>query len=317
MLYKLDAFNQQSKPQNVINSESIKTIKTKLDHLDRKIDIQCQAGSGINAASAKNTTSSFANVVKRSNVKPAVVIKPKKKQDCEQTLEAIRSNVNSAAVKVCGTRNVKEGGIVLRCADATETMKVKSLVNEKLGDDYEIVLPKIKKPRLRVTNIPTDIANESVIDELKKHNEVLNDCDMSLITVLKRKATNKQQSSNDAVIEVNAAVYNKLLRLQSLCLPWRECKVFEHIYVKRCYKCLGFSHIAKDCKQEQKCSKCGGAHKFADCKSNKVCCANCRSANVTLKSKIDTKHHAWSSHCPVYKRRIESLVNKIEYNSTE
>lgn len=158
---------------------------------------------------------------------------------------------------------------------------------------------------------------DDVIGELKNHNELLKDCEITLVTVLNRKATSRQQTSNDIVIEVNSATYNKLLDMQSLRLPWRECKIFEHIYVKRCYKCLGFSHIAKDCKHEQKCSKCGGSHKFSDCKSKKLCCANCHAANEKLKTKSDTKHHAWSNICPVYKRRIESLVKKIEFNATE
>lgn len=155
---------------------------------------------------------------------------------------------------------------------------------------------------------------DDVIGELKNHNELLKDCEITLVTVLNRKATSRQQTSNDIVIEVNSATYNKLLDMQSLRLPWRECKIFEHIYVKRCYKCLGFSHIAKDCKHEQKCSKCGGSHKFSDCKSKKLCC---HAANEKLKTKSDTKHHAWSNICPVYKRRIESLVKKIEFNATE
>lgn len=171
-------------------------------------------------------------------------------------------------------------------------------------------------PRLRVTNIPSNIAKDSIIDELKKNNEELNDCDVSLIPVLNRKATSKQQSSCDIVVEVNSATYKMLMEKQLLRLPWRECRVYEHIYVKSCYKCLGFSHIAKDCKQDQKCSKCG-SHKFSECKNRNICCANCRSVNEKLKVKMNTKHHAWSTDCPVYKRRIESLVNRIEYNATE
>lgn len=168
LLYKLDTFNQQCIPQNDINSKSIKSVKTTLDALDKKIPAQQQTVKVVKNATPQHASCSFANVVKRSNVKPAVVIKPKNKQECAKTLEAITRNISTAVVNVCGTRNVREGGIVLRCANATETMKVKSLVNEKLGDEYEIVLPKIKNPRLRVTNIPTNITKESIIDELKR-----------------------------------------------------------------------------------------------------------------------------------------------------
>lgn len=140
---------------------------------------------------------------------------------------------------------------------------------------------------------------------------------MKLITVINRKATSRKTESNDAVVEVNGAAYTQLLDMSVLVLPWRECRILEHVYIKRCYKCLGFSHISKDCSADQKCSKCGGNHKFSDCKSKKLCCANCHSFNAKNKSKVDTNHHAWSKDCAVYKRRIISLVNNIEYNASE
>lgn len=118
-------------------------------------------------------------------MKPAVVIKPKNQQECAKTLEAITSNVDIASVDVCRTRNVKKGAIVLRCANATETMKVKNLIDEKLSEEYEVMLPKIKNPRLRITNIPTNIEKEAIIGALKELNEFLKDCDMSLITMQK------------------------------------------------------------------------------------------------------------------------------------
>lgn len=178
-------------------------------------------------------------------------------------------------------------------------------------------MPKVKNPRLRVTNIPAETTNESIINELKENNEAIKDIQMKLVTVINRKATGRKNSSNDIVIETNGAAYAKLLEMKQLSLPWRECQILEHVYVKRCYKCLGSSHIAKDCKGGQKCSKCAGTHKFSECKSSKLCCANCRSANETHKTKNATNHHAWSKECTIYKRRINSLVNNIEYNASE
>ena len=36
--------------------------------------------------------------------------------------------------------------------------------------------------------------------------------------------------------------------------------------VTQCYKCQGFNHIAKDCKNDRKCVRCAGAHKSTDCR---------------------------------------------------
>lgn len=316
---KLDLFNQVRIPQIEANNEFIKSMASKIDNVEKLITSNGPRASvsNNNNIGRQNAQPSYASIAKKTSVKPAVVIKPKAKQDSKKTLEAVTTNIDKKSVNVCGTRSVRDGGVVLRCVDAKETMKVKQLVSEKLGDGYEVILPKIKNPRLRVTNIAPDIKKESIIDELKKHNDGIKDIEMKFVTVINRKATSRKTESNEIVVEVNGAAHQKLLEMGILHLPWRECRVLEHVYLKRCYKCLGFSHIAKDCTGDQKCSKCGGNHKFSDCKSKSLCCANCRSQNVKHKTKLDTKHHAWSKECTVYKQRTTSFVNNIEYNASE
>lgn len=317
---KLDLFNQEHKLQIQANNDSIKAMSTKIDNFEKNIDSSVKVVQNMNNNNNINQSScsqSYASVTKKAIVKPAVVIRPKKKQDSKKTLEAVTTSVDKGAVNVCGTRTVRDGGVVLRCIDAKETMKVKQIVSDKLGDDYEVILPKVKNPRLRVCNIAADISNEDIIKELKTHNQEINNIDMKLITVINRKATSRKNETKDIVVEVNGAAYSKLLDMNVLKLPWNECRILEHVYVKRCYKCLGFSHIAKDCTGDQKCSKCGGNHKFSDCKSKNLCCANCRSFNAKNKTKIDTKHHAWSKECEAYKRRINTIINNIEYNASD
>lgn len=317
---KMDLSIQGQNPQISVNSQLVKAMSSKIDNLETVIGSFGKRGSSANnndTIGEKNSQPSYASMAKKPSVKPAVVIKPKKKQDSKSTLDAVTTSVDKGVVKVCGTRNVRDGGVVLRCSDTAETMKVKQLICEKMGDAYEVILPKIKKPRLRVTNIATDIPKESIIDELKKHNDEIKDIEMKLVTVINHKSKGRKPESNELVVEVDGAAHQKLLNIQILNLPWRECRVLEHVYIKRCYKCLGFNHIAQSCTGDQKCSKCGGNHKYSDCKSKSLCCANCRSQNGKNKTNLDTKHHAWSRECPVYKRRVTSIVNNIEYNASE
>lgn len=138
---------------------------------------------------------------------------------------------------------------------------------------------------------------------------------MKLITVINRKR--KNHSYNDVVVEMKCDKYKDVLEVGKLRLPWRECPVFEHLHLKRCYKCCGFSHKSNECKQAQICSRCAGPHKFSDCQNDTVCCVNCKQSNEHFRTKLSVNHHAFSKDCPINKRRLASLVNKIEYNAPE
>lgn len=273
LLYKLDLSNQQQKVLPTSNN-NLSSIETKLNELTDKISASSeQNNNNASEADKSKSTSTYAETAKRSTVKPAVVIKPKTKQTSTKTLDELKYNVDKASIKVCSTRNVRDGGVVLRCENPTETMKVKQIVIEKLGENYEVILPKVKNPRLRISNVDSEIEKDAIIGELKKHNSSIENIEMQLITVIPRK--HRSRVFNDIVVEVKSDAYKLLLEMGVLNLPWREC----HIHIKRCYKCCGFYHKSDECKQSQKCSRCAGQHKYSECKSKKLYCTNCSSSN--------------------------------------
>lgn len=323
MMYKIDMSCQQQKASEQTNNqmmnEMMKMMKNMIEKVDgiddrvKRIETQPIASR---PDDVQPSTSSVTNIVKSGVPKSAVVVKPKHKQHSKQTMEQITSAVDKTSVKVCGTRNARDGGIVLCCNNTADTMKVKEIVREKLGDGYDVTLPAVKNPRLRITNIATDIANDAIIDELKKNNEMIVNDEMKLVTVIPRKF--RGSVTNDVIVEVQSAVYKKLLNAGVLYLPWRECKVLQHLYIKRCFKCCGFSHTAQQCHQNsQFCSKCAGTHKFDSCKSKKLCCINCKVANEKFGLNLNAEHHAWSKDCKVLARKMQALQGKIEYSASD
>lgn len=314
MLHKLDLHNQKQIERQATEKGLSSKIEAELQILGNKINTNIDA-SNVNNAQHRGGKTAFSDVVKRGTVKPTVVIKPKKSQTSTTTLDDITKNIDKSKLNVCGTRNARNGSVVLRCIIANETIKVKQAVNDKLGENYDIILPKIKNPRLRISNVDPEIQKDNIIDQLKQHNDEIKEFDMNIVTIIPRKK--RSISFNDIVIEVKGEVYNKLMKLKILNLPWRECQIYEHLYIKRCYKCCGFLHKSNECKESQKCSRCGGPHKFSECKKTTFCCVNCHNANTKFKTGLKTNHNALDKKCPVFMRRIESLANKIEYNDTE
>lgn len=308
LLYKMDMCMQQQITSNLPSS-----IERKLNELDKKITANKVVASGNTANSSAKPA--YANIVKNGTVKPAIVIKPKLKQTSTKTFEEITKKIDKNDLNVCGTRSARDGGVVLRCVNSTETLKAKQMVNEKLGPNYEVIVPKMKLPRIRITNITSDIPKESIVDELKKQNELIKNMNINLITIIPRKI--RSNESKDAIVEVNSESYNKLMEIGVLKLPWRECRLLEHLHVKRCYKCCGYFHKSTECKQSQKCSQCAGSHKHSECKSKTYCCINCKQANEKFNLNLGTDHHSWDKQCSIYIRRLVSVKNKIEYNDAE
>lgn len=92
-------------------------------------------------------------------------------------------------------------------------------------------------------------------------------------------------------------------------IDWDECKVYQYIQVKRCYKCLGFNHTAKTCKNKLACSKCASEHNVRECEAENMNCVNCVEFNKKHNENTDTCLHAFARGCHVLQQIIENEMN--------
>lgn len=311
-VFKIDLFNQNMLAKKTQDDDKINSITTQLKEMSDNITILKEKYDNINSDEKNSHT--YAKVLKQSNVKPVIVIKPKDKKKSKETLEEITKKIDSKEVDVYNTRNTKNGGIVLACKNTSETMKMKQLMQKNFGDSYEVILPKIKRPRIRISNIDDSIHVDSIITELKSSNPEI-DGDMQLITTIKKKKYSN--SWIDIIVEVSGNTYKQLMAMGALKLRWRECRVVDHAYIQRCYKCCGFSHQAKDCTKNQACSKCAQPHRFDKCDKDTLACINCKISNERMNTNFDINHHAYSRECPILQHRFEILQAKIEYSDNE
>ncbi|XP_033222575.1 cellular nucleic acid-binding protein-like [Belonocnema kinseyi] len=67
----------------------------------------------------------------------------------------------------------------------------------------------------------------------------------------------------------------KLARAGHLKVGWVSCRVRKKKDTKRCYRCLGFGHVAEGCNGPDRtrgCFRCGKeGHKSAECNSASLC----------------------------------------------
>lgn len=123
-----------------------------------------------------------------------------------------------------------------------------------------------------------------------------------MIKTLVSKHTDKTYT---VIIETDVETYNVIVEHEKLSIGWDRCRVFEHVYISRCFRCLGFNHSSKVCTKKQACIKCGGEHERKECTSDEVKCINCMRAVEKLELELDVSHEAYSNECTVWKRRME------------
>lgn len=114
------------------------------------------------------------------------------------------------------------------------------------------------------------------------------------------------------IAEVDVKTYERMQEEGKVKIGWNICKVQDYIRILRCFKCSGYYHFAKDCKNNITCGNCGRKHTTKECKNETKKCVNCEEKIKSFKIKdINSNHSAFDTNCPYYKKEYEKQRNKI------
>lgn len=252
---------------------------------------------------SKSNAVTYADQVKFSE--PDILIAPK---NCDQksdvTENDIKNNISPSKMCIENIRKAPKGSIIVKCSNKESSEKLKSAAIEKLSDKYDVKVSEIRNPQIKIVNISTKLEDDELILKIKKQNDFIsNTTDIKVIKMYEVKK--KDEIKYTAIIESDTETIHQILNSEKLSIGWDRCRVFDHVYILRCYRCLGFNHISKVCTRKQLCIKCGGEHEKKDCKSNETKCANCVNAAKSLNITLDINHEAYSMDCSVFKRRVQ------------
>ncbi|XP_011694553.1 PREDICTED: uncharacterized protein LOC105453951 [Wasmannia auropunctata] len=195
--------------------------------------------------------------------------------------------------------------------------KLKDTVREKLGEDFKITEPKKIRPKIKVVNVGDEemqLKDETLVDTIKKQNTIDSRDEEFCIKIVKRMIKDKGGS---LILDVDEMTHELILRKDKINIGWRKCLVFDHYSVKRCFKCWGYYHIAKDCKRQETCNKCAGNHKASECRAKKMRCVNCMHKIKTYNLKINDEHDALSRKCPTFIRALEEEKKRTGWQTTK
>ena len=144
------------------------------------------------------------------------------------------------------------------------------------------------------------ISEDDIKTELAKNNVKINKVQRLMFNGQPtRKVVIQFENEQDINIALYSGIYFGRIRIR--CESYRTTQ-----QVKQCYKCQGFNHIAKDCKNAQKWVRCAGSHKSSECpdkdkNSLKLKCSNC-----------DGEHVASCKECPKFKDQIKIQADKAK-----
>lgn len=264
---------------------------------------------------------SWSNVLRQKKKKtndPVIVITPKDPQQKRNaTKKTLESTIDPSEFTVKNTKNSSNNGIIISCESEESCTKLMNIATEKMGENYEVKKPAKRLPRFKILKVIEAIDDDSdLIRKIKKRNMIISD-DRHKLEIVKREQVRAKgeniEGCNNIVVQTDGETFNKVIANGHLNIGWERYKVVDNVYIRRCYKCYGFNHNARECKSELACSKCSLPHLRKECKSNEEKCINCVETNKRLELNLNVHHNVWSSECRVYQRKLESSKKAISY----
>lgn len=261
---------------------------------------------------------SYSEVVENKKKENVIVIRPNMQQENKVTKELIREKVDIKSLTL-GVTKLKKGsnGTVIMEYETEEEMKIlKDTVQDKLGEDFRVIESRQKKLKLKIVSISKEdmkMYDNNLIATIKKQNKVNTEKDQ--IRIMKRinrgerggkeQHDKREKDVGSIIIEVDERMHEILLKKEKLNIGWNKCPVYNHVSIKRCFRCWGFYHMTKNRKRDEVCHKCAENHNSIDCTATKNRCVNCMFKIKAYNLKINDEHDALSMYCPILKKAIQ------------
>lgn len=243
---------------------------------------------------------------------PSLIIKPKQKQKSEKTKKDLRNQIQPSQLKI-GIKNMREtkqGGMVIKCSEKEDIKLLKQAAEDCLGKDYDIELPKLNLPKIKIVGYSGDKSPEELEDIIKQQNKWIEHKDKLKINYIRK---NRGKHTSTIYSECSPELYWKMMDHKKLFIGWERCIVYENLAVTKCFKCQGYFHKSNNCENEISCEHCAGNHERKSCTTQIKKCKNCEIANIKYKLGHNVNHTASDPECPSTKYHLNLIRSKTDY----
>jgi len=312
--------------QTCTTNDKVQMLDSKVSKLTQDIgDIKkllTARTAGPATTEQENTTSSvvptangnvWSNTEQVNKVKSLLVID--KNANCDLNNTAMMNVCNA---QVHSKRPDKNGNTVVVCESPESRDALKQhLITAGVTAD-KITEPKPRYPTISIVGFSSEMDEADFRDKIMFKNPKLahvcanNNAVFDIVSI-------KSVKSNSSVFQAFVRVSDDIRSIikcygDKLFLGWDRLSVYDHHYIRRCNKCQGYGHYARQCKNMQCCGLCASAdHQYLECEhkdkadSDKTAfyaCINCKTAG-----KPNYFHPAYSTECNMY-RYEQALLKK-------
>ena len=209
-----------------------------------------------------------------------------------------------------------EENVIIDCMNEESATLIENILECKATKSFQIQKEQLMKPKIKIVGIENynNIQDKELEADIIKRNQKNYNTTNNNFKIL-HTYTNKEKSTQSAIVEVTAEVYKNIKENNDkIFVGHQRCHIYDQISVKPCFKCGRFGHSAIKCRNEQACSKCADKHETHLCNSISRRCGNCCFTNSKFKTNYDTQHSVMDSDkCPIYKARIKKYIEMTDY----
>lgn len=195
---------------------------------------------------------------------------------------------------VIKTRRTQKGDMLfeLKRDSAIKSITCKQLIEKSLGQALKV------KTLIQETVVECRNLDETTtVDELQEALKVQLKLDEEPMSIRMRAAYGGMQA---ATIKLRTDTARKVLEAGKIRVGWSVCSLRAIQRVERCYRCMGFGHHARNCKEEDRSEMCiicsEKGHTAKDCKNPPKC--------MLCKIEGRSDHATGGFRCPAYKKAI-------------
>ena len=232
-----------------------------------------------------------------------LLVKAREGNSYAEILRSLKCDTDLQEISSCVTKVRKNaaGELVLvldrKAHDRTEELF--SAVEKKLADKAE-VFSRSDTTTIELKDLDDLTTPDEISQALRSQVEGLEKIDASSVKSL-RKAYGGTQI---AVLVLPTKLAKAILLKGSLRIGWVVSRAREKEAIRKCYRCLGFGHIARTCRgldRSKQCFKCGEMDHFAkDCQATDTRCLLC-------KGELAKGHRTGSYTCPAYQQAVREV----------